>query len=62
MTKIYVHEGKEVVQTGRTAKREMRRGKVDILVEIKPKDTSSDNFRMWVRETDLFVIEETEDE
>ena len=68
MTKQYVHDGLEVVLTGRTAVREIpARGRsprrVDMKHEIEPADKEQGSFKKWVRLDDLYLIEEkTSDE
>ena len=59
MAKTYVHDGKEVVLTGRRARKKARTREIE-LFEIKPKDvTSTDaSFCKWVRMTDLYEIVE----
>lgn len=54
--KTFVYEGQEVVLTGRKAQKKTRSGKTDEVVEIRPSDTTSAEFKKWVRESDLFEI------
>ena len=54
--KIYIHDGIEVRLTGRVAQRELRRGKIDEVVEVKPIGIYTDKFSKWVRQKDLFVV------
>ena len=64
--KKYVHDGVEVVKTGRIAKREqapMRASRraaptPSVLHEITPADKESGSWKKWVRETDLYEIVE----
>jgi len=59
MSKTYVHDGKEVVLTGRKARKKTRSKEIE-LFEIKPKDVTSKDasFCKWVRMTDLYEIVE----
>lgn len=52
----YVHEGKEVVLTGRKAQKKLRSGKSDEVVEIKPANPEDGSFTKWVRMGELFEI------
>ena len=65
--KAYVHEGVEVVLTGRIAKKEKkrptgRRGmsttvpSIDLIHEITPKDREVGSWKKWVKMTELFEI------
>jgi hypothetical protein len=54
----YVYENVEVVKTGRTAKKTLNSGKVDILFEITPKNTDIGAWKKWVREADLFEVQQ----
>ena len=57
MTDTYVHDGIEVVLTGRKAKKQLRSGdKFDHLVEIKPAALLTASFFKWVRKADLYLI------
>jgi hypothetical protein len=60
MAQTWVHEGVEVVKTGREAVREVQtmRGETikRILVEIKPLDESAD-WKKWVDPSQLFVVQ-----
>ena len=62
MSKVYVHDGKEVVLTGRKARKSVRK-KLQELVEIKPKDVTSNDtsFCKWVRRIDLYEIVEDDE-
>lgn len=61
MTTKYVHNGKEVVLTGRTAKKKLpRSGKEEVLHEIQPEGVMSKQYNTWVHMRDLFEI--TQDE
>jgi len=57
MSKVYVHDGKEVELTGRVARRKVGRRVVEV-VEIKPRGVTSPSpdFCKWVRRTDLYEI------
>lgn len=64
MIKHYLHNGKEVVLTGRIATKSIRNGKEEILHEIKPidiADLSTTKYNAWVRMKDLFEIRQNED-
>lgn len=60
--KKYVHEGTEVVMTGRMAKKERqsvgRRAKAtaSLLYEITPADQEAGSWKKWVKIADLYEI------
>lgn len=54
----FVHEGVEVVKTGRTAERAMPRGATLVMAEITPADPAEGTWRKWVVPTALFKIVE----
>lgn len=60
--KTYVHDGVEVVKTGRVAKKERattgRRvtGSASLLYEITPADRESGSWKKWVKESELYEI------
>lgn len=65
--KSYVHEGIEVVLTGRVAKKEKKRpvtrrtatavvNQDGLIHEITPKDKEIGSWKKWVKMTDLFEI------
>lgn len=54
--KTFVYENIEVVFTGRTATKQLRKDKVDTIYEIKPKDIENGSWKKWVRENDLYEI------
>ena len=62
MSKSYVHEGVEVILTGRRAVKDIpARGKngaprEDELVEITPKDLEDGSRKQFVRMTDMHMI------
>lgn len=56
--KSYVYENAEVIKTGRTASKELRSGKVDVLYEITPKHSTTGQWRKWVKNSDLFEVNE----
>jgi hypothetical protein len=67
--KTYIHEDKEVVMTGRFAKRiKHRKGRADIveiLIEICPLSAYAKNnklYNSWVKKSELFHIIEDENE
>ena len=57
----FVHDGVEVVKTGRTASKVIKvpggQGRVLTLVEIKPLEDSFDT-KKWVDPAQLFIIQE----
>lgn len=55
MDSQYIFNNVEVVLTGRTAKRQLKR-KVDILHEIKPADPENGSWTKWVRIVELYEI------
>ena len=64
--KTYIHDGKEVVLTGRKAIRPpARRGQLEqTIYEIKPLGVSSEdrNFCVWVKKEELYIVQADEDE
>lgn len=62
MTTKFVYDGKEVILTGRTAKKSLKSGKEQILYEIKPHDVVGKQYNKWVQMKDLFEIIEEKDE
>lgn len=58
-TKAYVHDGIEVVLTGRKAKKPSNVKKTEMLTlyEIEPKDKESIQFKKWVSTRDLYTID-----
>ncbi len=56
-TPTFLHEDVEVVQTGRTAKRNLKNNRVDERVEITPANSTNGIWKKWVRETDLYKIQ-----
>lgn len=59
----YIHEGIEVILTGRTADRKLKTSskytknpRVDTLHEITPHDKEVGAWKKWVRLTDLYEI------
>jgi len=55
-TKTYVHDGREVVLTGRKAQRKTRSGKTSEVVEVKPADPETGSFKAWVKMSELYEI------
>lgn len=53
----FVYNETEVIKTGRTAVQKLRSGRVDTLFEITPKDQSVGQWKKWVHEHQLFIIE-----
>lgn len=53
----YVYDNVEVVKTGRTAKKALRSGKVDELVEITPVESMDGTWKKWVRDVELFEVQ-----
>ena len=58
MSKTYVHNGHEVVLTGRKAQKETRSKKIMEVVEIKPADPENGSFKSWVQMNELYEIME----
>lgn len=60
MSKSYVHDGKEVIATGRTAIRTLKGGREIVLYEVKPADMEDNDpqFCKWVKLEDLYHIQE----
>ena len=62
MSDSYVYENIEVVLTGRTAEREVGRDtkrtkkRLDVQVEITPKDKADGSWKKFIRMTDLYKI------
>ncbi len=56
MDKIYVHDGREVVLTGKSAEKKLRSGKTDTVVQIKAANPEDGSFTKWVRMNELFEI------
>lgn len=62
MSDTYVYENVEVVLTSRTAERSVGRTtkrttpRIDLLVEIRPKDKADGSWKKFVRMTDLYKI------
>lgn len=56
MNETYVHDGVEVILTGRQATKSKGTRTVT-LVEIKPADPLAGTFKKWVHPTDLYMIE-----
>lgn len=54
---LYVHEGAEVILTGRKAQRTLKNKKVVELLEIKPKGLDLGSWTKWVKEIDLYKIQ-----
>lgn len=52
----YVHEGVEVVKTGKKAGKKLASGRYDELVEITPANNVGGIWKKWVRESDLYSI------
>lgn len=61
MTTKYVHDGKEVILTGRTAAKKLRSGKEQILYEVQPEGVLSKQYNKWVLMKDLFEIQQNEE-
>lgn len=62
MEKTYVYDATEVRATGRSATRELRSGRKDILLEVTPVNEISGTWKKWISESDLFAITGTEEE
>jgi len=57
MDEKYIFDDIEVKMTGRTATKELRRGKTSTLYEITPIDPDSGGWRKWVHKDILYVID-----
>lgn len=55
MTETYVHEGIEVIKTGRTAERKLKT-KTAELVEITPFDKEISSWKKWVDKRSLYDV------
>jgi hypothetical protein len=51
-----VFEGIEVRPTGRTARKQLRSGKYDILHEVAPVDKLAGAWRKWIRLSDAHEV------
>ena len=56
----YVYDNVEVSKTGRVALKKLNSGKVDTLVEITPINSQVGVWKKWVREHELFLVQDTE--
>lgn len=56
--KIYLLNDIEVVFTGRKAKRTLKNNKIDERFEIQPANSNEGSWKKWVKQTDLYEIEE----
>lgn len=54
----YVLENVEVTLTGRRAVKTLPSGKQDVQFEVTPKNSFNGNWKKWVRDQDLYLIEE----
>lgn len=54
--KTYLLDDIEVVLTGRTATRKLKRDRTDKRHEVTPSDNTSGSWKKWVRMTDLYEI------
>lgn len=52
----YVYDNVEVKKTGREAKKTLKSGSVDQLVEITPVDSIVGSWKKWVRNAELFEV------
>jgi hypothetical protein len=55
----YVYESVEVLSTGRVAHKTVKltsRQYVDTLIEIQPVDKTGPNWKKWVNQADLYLI------
>jgi hypothetical protein len=55
---VYVYEGVEVIKTGKKAAKELASKKIDTLYEITPSDRMVGSWKKWVRDSDLYVVEQ----
>lgn len=62
--KTYVYDGSEVVLTGRKARKQLRQGRYKYIFEIRPLSVDADNnqFNSWVYLSDLFEIQDEEND
>lgn len=52
----YVLENIEVRKTGRKAERKLKSGKIDIVVEVTPVDSTDGLWKKWVVDLNLFEV------
>ncbi len=57
-TKTYLFDSTEIALTGRVATRNLRQGKIDVLLEIKPVGPAAASWTKWVRQAELYEIED----
>ena len=57
-TKTFVYNNVEVTRTGRTAEKKLGSGRVDKLFEITPIDKFDGTWKKWVRDAELFDVNE----
>lgn len=62
MTTKYVYDSKEVVLTGRVAKKKLPSGKEQVLYEVQPDNVVGKQYNKWVQMKDLFEIEAKDEE
>lgn len=58
----YVLDNVEVKKTGRTAEKTLKSGKVDKLFEVTPVDENIGKWKKWVRDVELFEVEDAGEE
>ena len=58
----YVYDNVEVKKTTRHANKTLASGKVDILYEITPVQQTTGTWKKWVRDAELFVIEQLKED
>lgn len=56
----FIYDGCEVRLTGRTAQKDMKRNRVDIIHEIQPFDKENGSWKQWVHSHELYKIMENE--
>ena len=61
MEQSHVYENTEVVKTGRTASKQLRSGKAEILYEITPKSTMTGSWKKWVPDSALYIVDGDEE-
>jgi len=57
-SKTYVYDNVEVIKTGKQARKTLASGKLDVLNEVTPKDADIGTWKKWVRDSDLYEVQE----
>ena len=58
----WVHDNIEVTKTSRRAERKLKSGKLDVLIEITPKDQTNGTWKKWCHPEELFEVQPTDGE